>query len=57
MKNDARLLVIELTVPGRVGSSSHDGVIIALLKASGLRVSRIAPAPATAFSVIETFAV
>jgi hypothetical protein len=28
MKNGARLLIIEPTVPERVGSSSHDGVII-----------------------------
>jgi len=28
MKNGARLLIIEPTIPERVGSSSHDGVII-----------------------------
>jgi len=28
MNNDARLLIIEPTVPERVGSSSHDGVIV-----------------------------
>src|SRR5215813_14169159 len=77
-KDGARLLIIEPTVPDRLGSSSHDGVIVgsdlnmlvmaggrerteaefhSLLEAAGLRIERIAPAPPTAFSVIEALPV